>query len=41
MDTIGVRFNPMSEIYVSLLFENADSNYAEVYLCVYPVRVFN
>ncbi|KIK95621.1 hypothetical protein PAXRUDRAFT_826811 [Paxillus rubicundulus Ve08.2h10] len=30
MDTIGVRFNPMSERYVSLLFENAHSNYAEI-----------
>ncbi|KAF9243864.1 hypothetical protein BU15DRAFT_71975 [Melanogaster broomeanus] len=29
-DTLGVRFNPMAEKYVSLLFENADSNYAEI-----------
>ncbi|KIJ68675.1 hypothetical protein HYDPIDRAFT_106916 [Hydnomerulius pinastri MD-312] len=29
-DTIGVRFNPMSEKYVSLFFENADSSYAEI-----------
>lgn len=30
MDSMGVRFNPISEKYVSLLFDNADSNYAEV-----------
>ena len=30
MDAMGVRFNPISEKYISLLFDNADSNYAEV-----------
>jgi len=30
MDVMGVRFNPISEKYVSLLFDNADSNYAEI-----------
>lgn len=30
MDAMGVRFNPISDKYISLLFDNADSNYAEV-----------
>ncbi|KAF8559342.1 hypothetical protein OG21DRAFT_1402974 [Imleria badia] len=30
VDAMGVRFNPISEEYVSLFFDNADSNYAEI-----------
>ncbi|KAG9314593.1 hypothetical protein JVU11DRAFT_5396 [Chiua virens] len=30
VDAMGVRFNPISEKYVTLFFSNADSNYAEI-----------
>ncbi|KAH7883839.1 hypothetical protein F5I97DRAFT_1969128 [Phlebopus sp. FC_14] len=30
MNTMGVRFTPIAEKYVSLFFDNADSNYAEI-----------
>ncbi|KAG6381418.1 armadillo-type protein [Boletus reticuloceps] len=30
MDAMGVRFNPISGKFVSLFFDNADSNYAEI-----------
>ncbi|KAN0100847.1 hypothetical protein V8E55_000831, partial [Tylopilus felleus] len=30
IDAMGVRFNPISEKYVSLFFDNADSDYAEI-----------
>jgi len=39
VDALGVRFNPISEKYVSLFFDNADSNYAEV--CFLVCLVFN
>ncbi|KAG2062138.1 hypothetical protein BDR06DRAFT_978583 [Suillus hirtellus] len=30
IDSVGVRFNGVSEIYASIFFDNADSNYAEI-----------
>ncbi|KAG1757297.1 hypothetical protein EDB19DRAFT_1924203 [Suillus lakei] len=30
IDSVGVRFNHVSERYASILFDNADSNYAEI-----------
>lgn len=41
MDAMGVRFNPISEKYVSLFFDNADSNYAEVCFLACLVFAFN
>ena len=30
VDALGIYFNPKSEAYVKLLFENANTGYAEV-----------